>query len=148
MMNIVHYCNPFDRFSLISDSIFDQVFKDFNPERSLGYPRYDQYEKESGEIILEISLAGYRSTDLSIEVEGNKLTIKAEHSQKRQDAKCTVSGRSCQSFEKHFTAGKTLDLENIKALFEDGLLTIIIPPKKVEKIPTKKIEIQTLKKEK
>lgn len=142
--------DPFDVFRLFSDSLFEDVFgKEWYDSssiiRSKGYPIYDQWTKEDGTVILEFPLAGFKSSDLSVEVDGNNLVISAQKAEKRQDGVQTVSGRSSQSFSKSFSAVKGLDLENIRASFEDGLLVVEIPPKKVEKPPIKKIEISTNK---
>lgn len=143
--------DPFEVFRLVSDSVFDDVFgKEWwdSPSpfvRSKGYPIYDQWTKEDNSVVLEFPLAGYKASDLSVEVDGTNLVVSAQKPEKRQDGSQTVSGRSSQSFSKSFSAVKGLDLENLKASFEDGLLIVEIPPKKIDKPPIKKIEISTKK---
>src|SRR5690606_2486759 len=136
--------DPFEEFKLISDSLFDSIAKDFSNHQK-GFPRYDQYNLENGSVVLEFPLAGYKVGELSVSAEGSQLVVSAEKSEQRTDAVRTVSGRSTQSFKKTFTADKNLDLENLEVVFEDGLLTIEIPSRQIEKPKAKFFEIKNSK---
>lgn len=112
------------------DHLFDQFFTDPRPfvKRSTdGYPLTDLY-REDGNQVIEMALAGFEKTDLCIEVKENTITIshqgepwKGEDRPQRRIAR--------RSFTKSFVDYQnTLDLSKSTATFENGLLTIIIPP--------------------
>lgn len=141
-MSLMKWRDPFEEFRLLSDSLFDGIFNDFGNVQKQGYPKYDQYNRNDGSVVLEFPLAGYKPSELNVSVLGRKLVVAAERSQTRQDGERAVAGRSTQSFEKSFTADRNLDLENVKASFENGLLVVEIPAKSgVETQKAKKVDI-------
>ena len=115
------------------DLLFDQFFTDPGPmiKRSTdGYPLTDIYESDDGSQIIEMALAGFSKDDLSIEISENKITISyqgkpwgGEDSRPRRIAK--------RSFSKTFIDYQNqLDLLKAEASFENGLLKIVLPPRK------------------
>lgn len=151
MMSLSRYRNLFDEFRLLDDLFFEPLFgstANINTiPQSKGFPKYDQYNKDDGSVVLEFALAGYKASELSVSVDGLSLIVSAVKAQNQQDGEQKIQGRSSKSFERVFTAGENLNLENIKASYEDGLLTIEIPPKMEEanKSKIKKIDIVTAK---
>lgn len=143
-MTVIKYdpFNPFEQFKLISDTLFRDVFNGVNPDNlGKGFPTYDQYAEKDGSLVLEFALAGYKQTDLSISVDGNQLTVAG---QKQADNNVRYNNKLARrAFNKTLFAGDDLDLEAVSACFEDGLLQIKIPLKKVDIVKPKVVEIKS-----
>ena len=88
------------------------------------------HEDESGNYCLELELPGIKKEDVKISVENNILEIKAE----RKDRNTLVARK--------YTLSKNVDSDKISAKMEDGILTIILPPKNQEKEKLKLIKIE------
>ena len=105
-------------------------------------PNVDIFE-EGNEIVLHADLPGIKKGDLKIDLAENLLTLSGE---KKKKEKLEREGyyrveRSYGSFCRRFELPGELDVEKIKAHFEDGVLEVRIPMmKEAEKIH-KKISI-------
>ncbi|MDK2886126.1 MAG: hypothetical protein PWP54_684 [Thermosipho sp. (in: thermotogales)] len=137
--------NFFDPFVELQREI-DKLFEDFISPSRRDYdfvPRVDAYETDK-ELVIEVELPGLKKEDVKITVEDGILTIKGERKFDREDKKKNyrlierVEGR----FERSFTLPEYVDLEKIKAKFEDGILKIEIPKKeeKARKVIDIKVE--------
>ena len=132
------------RNSKPSISLFDQLFNEnfitfptWN-EHSLTNPLHDIVENEK-EYVVEMALAGMKKENISLNVDYDVLTIKAERKEiedKKFNRKQTFYGK----YEKSFTLPEATDKENIQASFEDGILRVSIP--KTDKKEAKQIEIK------
>ncbi|OFX18384.1 MAG: hypothetical protein A2033_14065 [Bacteroidetes bacterium GWA2_31_9] len=88
---------------------------------------------------IEMALPGLKKEELSIEVEKNILTIKTVKSEKSEDDKNVILKEfDFSNFEKKYTLSKDLDLENIIAKFENGIMEIEIPKKQISNEATSK----------
>ena len=136
---VIRYCDPFESLRIMSDVFFDNMSKN---NTQTGYPKYDQYNRNDGSVVLEFSLAGYIPEHLSVIVDGAKLIVSSQKSEIRKDGERAVSWRSSQSFERVFTAHENLDLDKTKAAYQHGLLILEIPSRQKENAErAKKIEI-------
>jgi len=123
------------------DSIFDDLFE-FPTLNTLAVrnPLHDIIENEK-EFSVELSLAGVKKEDISMNLDHDVLTIKAERkdSDQKFNRKQTFYGK----YEKSFTLPDSIDKENIQASFEDGMLKVSIPKlKDVNENVIKQIEIK------
>jgi HSP20 family protein len=103
-------------------------------------PPVDVFEDKDG-IKLVAELPGVKADDVKISLENYTLTLRGE---KKQVAEETIEKvhryeRSYGSFERTFTLPSTVDSENIRASFEDGVLTVMLP--KVEKAKPREIPV-------
>lgn len=95
---------------------------------------------------VEVAAPGMSKKDFKIELDGNSLTISSEKSntqEQREDEKYTRREFSYQSFYRTFNLPKeVVDLDNIEAKYENGLLHLLIPKKEEAKQkPPKLIQI-------
>lgn len=95
---------------------------------------------------VEVAAPGMSKSDFRIELDGTMLTISSEKSNERvNDENERYSRRefSYQSFQRTFNLPKeVVDIENIQARYEDGLLQLMIPKKEeAKKKPPRQIEI-------
>jgi HSP20 family protein len=126
-------------FSLLGPSIWPDMRGAEPYEIS---PNVDIFE-EGNEIVLHADLPGIKKDDLKIDLAENLLTLSGEKKKKEElgrEGYYRVE-RSYGSFCRRFELPGELDVEKIKAHFEDGVLEVRIPMmKEAEKIH-KKISI-------
>ena len=92
---------------------------------------------------IEVELPGVKKEDVEIQVDGNVLTISGER-KVRQEVKEEDYHRiesRYGSFSRSFTLPEKVDIANIQAEFENGVLEVVIPKLKVD-TSSKKIEIK------
>ncbi len=90
---------------------------------------------------LEIAVPGLKKADIDLKIEDETLIISA----KKEETKENYTRRefNFNNFERRFQLNETIDVENIKANFEDGILNIVLPKVIEEKKDTnRKIEIK------
>lgn len=141
--------------SIFGENLIDDFFGFDYPVRS--YQRVntdtmmktDVKEHENG-YELEVSLPGYKKEDIQAELKDGYLTIKASTSQ-NNDEKDKNTGkyirreRYAGSCSRSFYLGENVTQEDIKAKYENGVLTLVIPkkePKKPEAEEKKYIAIE------
>jgi HSP20 family protein len=90
--------------------------------------------------LLEIAAPGMIKDDFKINLENNVLTISAElEDQKREDGKNYTRKKFYYgSFSRAFTLPRTIDLDNIKADYDNGILKVSLPKKDEAKVEMKK----------
>jgi len=96
------------------------------------------------EYVISAELPGVDEKDISLELKGDALIIKAE---KQREKKTEDKGyyrveRRYGSFQRVLAVPEDADAEGIKANYKKGVLTVTLPRKKgVESAATKKIAI-------
>lgn len=93
---------------------------------------------------IDIVAAGFEKSDFDIKFEENKLTISAtiKEEQKEKEAAYTHQGFVRQAFSKTFLVDeKEIDVAEITATYEAGVLTVRIP-KKEKEVVKHQIKIQ------
>ena len=124
--------------SFFFDDDFDDFFK---PVMRRNDVKCDIYE-ENDEYHIEMDIPGYDKKDINIEVKDGYLTVSASKEQEEKDEKKNYIRRErvYGSFSRSFALGD-VDIENIDAKFDKGLLSITIPKQEVVE-NKKKIEIK------
>lgn len=89
---------------------------------------------------LDIAVPGLKKDDFKINLDNSILTISVEvEDQKLEDAKnYTRKEFYYGSFSRSFTLPKTVDLEKIRADYENGILKVMLPKREEAKIDMKK----------
>ena len=86
---------------------------------------------------VEVAAPGMNKSDFNVHLDGNMLTISSEkQTQQDQQEEVRYSSRefSYQSFSRTFTLQKdVVDTEKIQALYENGVLHLVIPKKEEAK---------------
>ena len=88
---------------------------------------------------LELAVPGRKKEDFRIEINENLLTISTESKTEEIVEKDNYTRRefAYSSFKRAFTLPETIDEENIKANYENGILKFTLP-KKAEALPKPK----------
>ena len=125
--------------SIFGEDLFDEFFNDFaRPVR--GTVRYNnpsnnvmrtdvKEHKDSYELVIE--LPGYKKENVKAELKEGYLTITAAtntaNDQKDENGKYIRRERYAGSCSRSFFVGKDIKQTDIKARFEDGILTLMVP---------------------
>ena len=121
----------------------DDLFNNFLTVPSESNLKCDIYE-EGENYHIEMDVVGFNKDDITIECDKGYLTITAEKNIENQDSDDTKNyirrERTYGSYKREFYLG-AIDTDNVKADFNNGVLSIVIP-KKEEVITKKQIEIK------
>ena len=107
-------------------------------------PKVDVAETDSG-IELTAELPGFEEKDVSVDLHDGVLTIKAEHSDEREEKdderRWHVIERSHGSFMRRFSLPFEADADKVAAHLDNGVLTVSVPRLAVEEKKPKKIAV-------
>ena len=136
-MTLIRWHRP-NTLSDMFQNIFDPDFNDFFT-RKMSDPAANILENPES-FQLELAAPGMMKDDFKIHLENNTLTISAEmEDQKREEGKnYTRKEFYYGSFSRSFTLPKSIDLENIRADYENGVLKVVMPKKEEAKLESKK----------
>ncbi len=131
---------------IFNDNFTDDIFNDFldlpvtfkqvwNPSTAVNMMQTDVKESDKG-FELDISLPGFKKEDIKAELKEGYLTINAEHVQEKdekEEGKYIRKERYTGHCSRSFYVGEEIGENDIKAKFENGVLTLNIPKKEPEK---------------
>lgn len=129
--NLFHYLDNLER------NLWGDLSADVSSFRTDVLDKGDKF-------VLEAELPGFQKEDIDIHIDGNTLTVSAQHkeeSEERKDGKFIRRERKFGSFARSFDVAD-IDQSKIHAAYENGVLTVELP-KQVEVVPAPtKIEIK------
>jgi HSP20 family protein len=101
----------------------------------------DAFE-EDDKITVRIEAAGMKKEDFDISLQDDVLTISGERKFKseQREGESLRSERSFGAFSRSITLPSSVKAEEVKATYEDGVLTVTLP--KAEEAKPKKIQVQ------
>ena len=127
--------DPFREF----DRLTQQVFGNGTTSRPVVMPM-DAW-REGDVFVLEFDLPGIHADSLDIDVERNVLTIKAERPARNGDWEFLASERPKGLFSRQLVLGDNLDLDNVSASYEAGVLRLRVPV--AERAKPRKISVES-----
>lgn len=132
---------PRSNFDLFDDIFGDSFFKKEDNKMM----RTDIRETDTGYVI-DVDLPGYNKENIKIDVTDGYLTINAKMDKESNDENHGTYVRRERFFgecSRSFYVGETIEAEDIKAAFKNGILSLEIPKiDESKKLPEKKyIEI-------
>jgi len=118
-------------------SVFNDFFKPWNEwidnggsiwNRELTVPAVNVSENTKN-YNLSLAVPGMKKDDFKIDVDGNMLTISAETKQEKEerDEKYTRKEYNYSSFSRSFTLPDEVNKEKIEALYDNGVLKLVLP---------------------
>ena len=130
------------RYTPARNDLFDSFFDDMLPTyNTVTVMRTDIHEKD-GNYLLDIDLPGYKKEDIKISLYNGNLTIQAEHndSKEEKDAKGNVirQERYSGTCSRTFYVGESIRESDIRAGYENGILTLQIPTEQKKEAEEKK----------
>jgi len=132
----------FDRGGLFP-SLFNSYFNDnFFPNFNEGNLPAVNVSEDEKSFIIQLSVPGFTKEDINVEIDNDVLKISAstEESKEEKDENQKVLRQEFRksSFKRSFTIPENVDVENILASQNDGVLTISLP--KMDKAPEDKVK--------
>ena len=151
-MNVIRYHNPgrsdlvqaFDRFAALRDEM-DRLFDgSFSPvfrtpgSFSRWAPALGVYQdKDQFTVVAE--LPGLKKEDIELSLHNGVLTISGERKQEKKSEEGYRSERFFGRFQRSVTLPASLDGNNVKATYQDGILKVVLP--KAEEAKPKQIQV-------
>lgn len=121
-------------FPMYSNNLFNTDFMSefMKEDHKKSSPMVNVIENEK-EYTLEVAAPGMNKKDFKIELNNNILNISSEKKEEKESKKENFMRRefSYSTFCRSFELPEEVDAENIKAKYEDGILTIGIPKQEV-----------------
>lgn len=120
------------------DDVFDSLMRSTDLGFGEGFPASNVITDSTG-CTIELALAGYKKENLSIEVDGKYIIVAAKESEEKDSRKYHNHRIKKSAFRRVYAVPTSeYNLEELKASFEDGILTIFVPLQN-QKIEQKKL---------
>jgi molecular chaperone IbpA len=110
----------FNHFNQIAVG-FGPMFRDFQTT-TVNYPPHNIVTVSDNEFYLELAVAGFKKSEVTIQEENGVLTITADKENSVPDTNYQYKGIAQRSFSKSFRIAEHFEIQ--EANLEDGMLTI------------------------
>lgn len=147
MNNLVKRNGFWPSTSSVDEFLSDNFFNwPSEMNRGASLPRVNVAEHED-EFIVEMAAPGMKREDFHVELDNDILVISSETSQSNEEkdeknGSFTRREFSYGSFRRSFHIPNTVEVDKIKAKYQDGLLRLVIPKKEeAKRKPPKTIKI-------
>lgn len=147
-MSLIKWRNPNDLMpafpNWIENFFRDDDFFAHRWMREMTVPAVNVRETER-EFTLEVAAPGMKKEDFKVEVKEGNLCISAEVTTEKEEKEDGFERKefNFNSFSRSFWLPEHVKSNDIKAVYKDGILQIVLPKVKVEKKePSKRIEIE------
>ena len=130
-----------DKFFVGYDRVFDRL-REFHDEATKNIPNYPPFNiKKTAEnqYVIEMAVAGFGKTDISIETEGDKLVVKGNAENGENDVETLYQGLALRPFTRMFTLNDSVEVQNAEMI--NGLLRITLE-RLIPESQRKQIEIK------
>ena len=146
-MNSITRWDPFRGLSSLQEQV-NRLFESSLPTRgdestlTAWAPAVDVYETEN-ELVIKADLPEMVEKDLDVRVENNMLTIRGERKfeQKVKEDNYLRMERAYGAFSRSFSLPNTVNTEEVKAHYKDGVLTVSLPKRAEAKPKQVKITV-------
>lgn len=144
MSNLVKGNNFWPSTSTVDQFLTDSIFN-WRNEISEGFRTPKVNIKETNEeFMVEMAAPGMKRDDFQIELDNDILVISAEVENQNEENNKSYTRKefSYESFRRTFHLPNSVEADKIKAMYEDGLLRLVIPKKEeAKRRPPKTIKI-------
>jgi HSP20 family protein len=129
-------------FGRLFREAFSPLFSEAEVSTRSWAPPVDIYETEN-DIILKAELPGVDPKDVEVRVEDNNLYLKGERKFEKEVKEQNYHRveRSYGSFARSFSLPNSINADQVKAEYKDGLLTLTMPKREEAKPKTIKIDV-------
>ena len=115
----------------VVEDVYDSFFSEFTNHlrtTTQGYPVADIYREKDGSTVLEFALAGFKRSEMSIDVQPDRRAITVSCAVVNDEENTKRSRIARRNFKKTYVNyDNNLDLTRTQANFENGLLTVRVP---------------------
>ena len=108
------------------DRLFDTFDTRFANQLNTNYPPYNVVKTDDDHYSVEVAVAGFKRDEITVEVDGDQLTIKGESSTTNESTarQYLHKGLSSRDFVRQFTLAEHMIVKG--AEIQDGILSIVI----------------------
>ncbi len=135
---------PFEKKTFDLFNAFHDFEDDFFKGNSITSCKTD-IKDEGDKYVLEAELPGFEKDDIKLDLNGDSLVIKAEHSEnkdeKDDDGKYIRRERTYGSYQRSFDVS-AVDTDKIDAEYKNGILVLNMPKKQPEVPAARRLEIK------
>ena len=140
--------------SIFGGNLFDDDWMNFPFDRDFWGKKNPLYGKNAKNMMktdirehdngyeVDIDLPGFKKDEINLELENGYLTVSAakglDKDEKDKEGKYIRRERYAGAMQRSFYVGDTLTQEDIKAKYDNGILSISIPKKDAQAVETKK----------
>lgn len=133
---------PFERLYALQREL-DRSFNGTETMESGAFVPPMDVAETNDEVICHLEVPGISRDDLEIRVEGNVLIVSGEKKMRQEHTEKEGGFRSVERrygrFERSFALPRTVNAANVRASYDNGILTIVLP--KVEESKPRRIQI-------
>ena len=135
--------------SIFNENLFDDLmdfdfpsFPDFNDARRASRVMKTDVHEHDDHYEVDIDLPGFKKNEIHLELENGYLTVSAakdvDRKEKSKKGKVIRKERYSGVVQRSFYVGEGLTENDVRAKFEDGVLSLTIPKKEMPKLPEKR----------
>ena len=130
-----------DKFFVGYDKVFDRLreFHDQATKNIPNYPPFNIKKTAENEYVIEMAVAGFGKSDITIETEGDKLVVKGNAENDEADVDTLYQGLALRPFTRMFTLNDSVEVQNAEMI--NGLLRITLE-RLIPESQRKQIEIK------
>ena len=135
--------SEFPAFTNWFEDIFGNIETGINTNKNSTMPSVNIAE-EDDTFKIEFAVPGMEKSEFNINLDNNILTVKSEKEEENEKANKNFTRKefSYSSFQRSFTLPDSVNGDEIKAEYENGILQIEIPKKEEAKVkPQREIEV-------
>lgn len=126
----------FDLFNDVFDGFFNpSIYTSRNESMRTDIKQVD------GGYELAVDMPGFDKKDISVNLEDGYLTVSASKNEKEEDKHNYLRRERSFSCSRSYYVGEGVTEEDVKAKYNNGILTLNVPNKEVKKLPHRNIEI-------
>jgi molecular chaperone IbpA len=120
---------------------FDRIFNDrFFETRTNNYPPYNIVKYGENQYGIEVAVAGFDKSEITVEVDQDQLTVKGEKVKAESEIEYLHRGLAARDFEQTFTLAEYMEVRGAEV--KDGMLKIDIELIVPEALKPRSIEIK------
>lgn len=127
------------RFRRHMDRMWDELLRREVDFKTMGMARFKvpeiEMKEEDNRYIVRIDMPGIDKKDISVDIMGNELRVKAEKKKEKEEKKkgYFYSEKSYAGFYRSILLPSDADPKDIEAEYKDGILTLAMKKKKEKK---------------
>jgi molecular chaperone IbpA len=110
------------KYSIGLDALFKDLEQLTATFENNNYPPYNLYKTSETTYMLELALAGFDKSNISIELKNNHLVITGEEKSSKKEVTYIHKGISSKKFARSFVLDKHIEVTS--ATFDKGILSI------------------------
>jgi HSP20 family protein len=134
---------PYEKRSMNLFNQFDDLERELFGLTKMNSFRTDIKDEDS-KFVVETELPGFKKEDITLDIEGDVLTITAQHNEEKEDkkdGKFLRRERSYSAYKRSYDVS-TVQTDDISVKYEAGILTIDMPKKEPVKPQARRLEIK------